>query len=213
MKRDIEHREWVLAALEQFELRLVRYARRLVGDEDRARDVVQFVFLRLCDQRSAEIGSRLAQWLYTVCRNRALDVLRQQKREGVGWAVPTDVRTGGHSPPYSAERDPADSLEQSELHDVLRVLVEQLPPNQREAIDLWADGFSYQEISQITGKQEGHIRVLVHRGLQAIRNDERVRGLSENEDEESPNKPRSNGRVRNSPVHGASTVRPAINGG
>src|SRR4051812_47542733 len=69
-------REWVLAALDQYEGRLLSYAQRLLGDPDQARDVVQFTFLRLCDQSPEEIDDRLAQWLYTVCRNRALDLLR-----------------------------------------------------------------------------------------------------------------------------------------
>src|SRR5205085_12417255 len=59
-------REWVLAALDKFEARLLRYAKRLLADADQARDVVQFVFLRLCDQSAEKIGDRLAQWLYTV---------------------------------------------------------------------------------------------------------------------------------------------------
>jgi RNA polymerase sigma-70 factor (ECF subfamily) len=92
MSQPIDRREWVLAALDKYEGRLVRYARRLVGCEDQARDVVQFVFLRLCDQSPEEIGERLAQWLYTVCHNRALDMLRGARREkvngeSVGWAV------------------------------------------------------------------------------------------------------------------------------
>src|SRR4051794_796992 len=65
-----ERREWVLAALEQFEGRLTRYAQRLTCDLDKARDVVQYVFLKLCDQSPKQIENRLAQWLYTVCRNR-----------------------------------------------------------------------------------------------------------------------------------------------
>src|SRR5439155_5640299 len=81
MERDSDRREWVLAALDQFEARLLRYAQRLLGNLDESRDVVQFVFLRLCDQSPAKIGDRLAQWLYTVCRNRALDVLRASGRE------------------------------------------------------------------------------------------------------------------------------------
>ena len=217
MNSEQQRRVWILAALEQFEGKLVRYARRLLGHEDQARDIVQFVFLRLCDQQPQEIDARLAQWLYTVCRNRALDVLRQENRTGVGWAVPTEGRGGGCSPPYSCERDPADSTEQAELHDVVRLLIEQLPANQREAIDLWADGFSYREISQVMNKQEGHIRVLVHRGLKAIREDARVRGLieneSENEERESRHESSSNGRARMSPVHGALPGRPAIHGG
>ena len=174
-----DRREWVLAALDQFEGRLLRYAQRLLGGSqvasatDECRDVVQFVFLRLCDQSSEKIGDRLAQWLYTVCRNRALDVMRASGREKanghVGWTLTAKDQEGGQSPPYGREGDPADSAEEAELHALLRMLVAALPGSQREAIDLWSDGFSYQQIAEITNQKEGTIRVLVHRGLKALR--------------------------------------------
>ena len=121
-----DRREWVLAALDQFEGRLTRYAQRLLGDLDRARDVVQFVFLRLCDQSPEEIDDRLAQWLYTVCRNQAMDLLRGKGH--VGWDKAAQAADGPPSsrkvvgrrepsslvPPYSREVDPADTAEQAE---------------------------------------------------------------------------------------------------
>ena len=64
------------------------YAQRLLGNcnvgttSDESRDVVQFVFLRLCDQSPDQIGDRLAQWLYTVCRNRAGRIASQRAGEG-----------------------------------------------------------------------------------------------------------------------------------
>jgi RNA polymerase sigma factor (sigma-70 family) len=185
MNLDTDRREWVLAALDQFEGRLLRYAQRLLSDLDDARDVVQFVFLRLCDQSPEEIGDRLAQWLYTVCRNRALDVLRGSG--GVGW----DKAAPAADPPfsdltYSHETDPADSAEQADLHTLLRILIEQLPENQREALDLWADGFSYLEISRIIDKQEGHVRVLVHRALKTLREHPQVRAQMEESEITTP---------------------------
>jgi RNA polymerase sigma-70 factor (ECF subfamily) len=202
MERDSNRREWVLAALDQFEGRLLRYAQRLLGGchpggaSDEARDVVQFIFLRLCDQSPDKIGDRLAQWLYTVCRNRALDVLRASGREKsnghVGFdsrRVPVD-RAANHSEPGlpcgqpqppSRESDPADSAEEAELHALLRLLVAALPSSQREAIDLWSDGFSYQQIAEITSQKEGTIRVLVHRGLKAIREHPQVQALMTDE--------------------------------
>src|SRR3954453_14514912 len=71
---------WVRAAVARFEAPLTLYAARLLGDSDAARDVVQETFLRLGVQDRAEIESRLAEWLFTVCRNRALDVLRKESR-------------------------------------------------------------------------------------------------------------------------------------
>jgi RNA polymerase sigma factor (sigma-70 family) len=199
MESDTERRAWVLAALDQFEGRLLRYTQRLLNDAEESRDVVQFVFLRLCDQSPEKIGDRLAQWLYTVCRNRAMDVLRVNGRTvgwgDVGWDKAASAAAGPPSsngkpvgrrsrgelvPPYT-NKDPADSAEQAELHALLRALIEHLPAGQREAIDLWADGFSYQQIADITSQKEGHVRVLVHRGLKALREDPQVRAVTEEE--------------------------------
>lgn len=43
------HSAWIRSALEQYEAPLVRYAARLLrGDANRARDVVQDTFMRMC---------------------------------------------------------------------------------------------------------------------------------------------------------------------
>ena len=60
---------------------------------------------------------------------------------------------------------------------LLRELLEDLPAPQREAIDLWCEGLTYRQIAEVTGRQEGHIRVLAHRGLTALRAHPLVRDL------------------------------------
>jgi len=180
MEREQNRREWVLAALEQYEGRLLRYSQRLLGDHDAARDVVQFAFLRLCDARQKDVAGRLAQWLFTVCRNKALDLLRN--KGGVAAGREADHSEAGFSTEQlSREIDPASAAEDAELHGLLLLLVETLPPSQREALDLWAEGFSYAEIAAIVERQEGHVRVLVHRGLKALREHPQVRELMQEE--------------------------------
>jgi RNA polymerase sigma-70 factor (ECF subfamily) len=71
---------WVRAAVERFEGPLARYAFRIVGEMESARDIVQETFLKLCGQDRDRVEPHLAEWLFTVCRNRALDVLRKEKR-------------------------------------------------------------------------------------------------------------------------------------
>jgi RNA polymerase sigma factor (sigma-70 family) len=196
-----KRREWVLAALDEYEVRLLRYALRLLGDADLARDCVQHAFLKLCDDKvagtlrvpSPENGKsiaddgtrsvpttkdRLAAWLFRVCRNRAVDQLRQAGREESLSAAPTGA-DNGPSPPLDRELDPAEASESRELAVCLRELIAKLPTAQREAIDLWCEGFCYREIAEITSRQEGHIRVLVHRGLTRLREHPRVRGWLE----------------------------------
>jgi len=156
---------WVLEAVDLYELPLQRYARRLLGDFDLAADAVQHAFVKLCGQSQDTLEGRVAPWLFRVCRNKALDHLRQSSRE------PTlddcDARPAAGATASAA--DPARSVEQSDLAARLRKLLAELPPPQREAIDLWCEGFTHRDIAGITGRTEGHVRVLVHRGLTALR--------------------------------------------
>ena len=158
---------WVLEAVDLYELPLQRYARRLVGDFDLAADAVQHAFLKLCEQSQATLDGRVAPWLFRVCRNKALDHLRHADRQRpLGNAA---VATATHPHQGAAAIDPAEEAETRDLADRIRTLVKDLPGQQREAIDLWCEGFTHKEIAGITGRTEGHIRVLVHRGLATLR--------------------------------------------
>lgn len=165
----MDRRQWVLSVLEEHEGRLTRFAARILGDEESARDVVQHAFLRLCDQAPDQVRDRVAPWLFTVCRNRAVDLLRKRRRT-VSLSDSDARERPGHEP------DPAAAAERHDLYGQISELVAGLPCSQREAIDLWAEGFAYGEIAQITGHSEGNVRVLVHRALRTLR--ERALGRS-----------------------------------
>src|SRR5215831_10814134 len=77
--RDSGRADWVRSALERFEGPLTRYASSITGDVERARDVVQDTFIRLCDEEPGRLNGCLAEWLFTVCRHRALDVQRKEQ--------------------------------------------------------------------------------------------------------------------------------------
>jgi RNA polymerase sigma-70 factor (ECF subfamily) len=116
---------WVLDALGRFERPLTLYAQRLLGDSERARDVVQDTFLRLCGQSRTDLDGRLAEWLFTVCRNRSLDVLRKEGRM-------TRLGDDQVQTQPSSEPDPALAVEQSDTAQRALQMLEGLPPNQRE---------------------------------------------------------------------------------
>ena len=160
---DIEHGSWVREAVDRFERSLAIYATRLVGDTETARDVVQDTFLRLCGQDRTSIGDHLAEWLFTVCRNRALDVLRKEQR----MTRLSDEQVNRCLCPAPGP------LEDAERHDLAaRVLslLESLPPNQREVLRLkFQNGFSYQEISRISGHSVSNVGYLIHAGIKTLR--------------------------------------------
>ncbi|MFM8415160.1 MAG: RNA polymerase sigma factor [Planctomycetota bacterium] len=170
---------WILAAVDAHELPLGRYARRLLGDADLAADAVQHAFVQLCGESRATAGENPAAWLFRVCRNRALDHLRRAGRERSLVEVEDESAAETPARPTGATHgaDPADVSEQRELAARVRDLLRELPPPQREAIDLWCEGFTAKEIAAITGRTEGHVRVLTHRGLTTLRSHPAIRSL------------------------------------
>ena len=158
-----EHGEWVRSLLERFEQPLVRYAVRITGNMEQARDVVQDTFLQLCAADRERVGEHAAAWLYTVCRNRALDVARKERR----MTPLTDMQAQtceSPEPPPSAVAERADA--QNEIQRALHTL----PENQREVIRLkFQDAMSYREISQVTGLSESNVGYLLHTAIRSIR--------------------------------------------
>ena len=75
---EVTHEEFVRRALNEFESPLIGYAVTFLHDVDRAKDVVQDTFIRLYQQDIEKVRGGLKTWLFTVCRNRALDVLRKE---------------------------------------------------------------------------------------------------------------------------------------
>ena len=142
---------------------LTRYATRLLGDADRARDVVQDTFLKLMGQPAGAIEGHVVEWLYTVCRHRALDVMRKEgrmRRFEEGQAE--QVTAGDGRPGCDLEREEAQAA-------VLR-LIGRLPPNQQEVVRLkFQHGFSYKEISRITALSVGNVGFLIHTAVTRLR--------------------------------------------
>ena len=164
MRTPAERRkEIVLKALDQFERPLLRYATRLLsGDENSARDAVQHAFMKLCEQQVSDLPDNLAPWLYTVCRNRTMDLLRRTRREPVANELQTDAA-------FAEEPDPASQLERVAMLRLVQELISQLAHSEREVADLWSQGFSNREIAKVTGRNEGAVRVCLHRAIKSLR--------------------------------------------
>jgi RNA polymerase sigma factor (sigma-70 family) len=167
-----DRRRWVTELLDEHEAPLTRFARRLTGDDHAAMDVVQHAFLRLCEQSPEELRGREAQWLFTVCRNRATDLLRRRGRHEPLGEKAAEL-------PEPRPSDPAELTERDELHQRLSTLVDDLPLAQREVLLLWLEGFRNAQIAEMTDHREGHVRVLVHRAIKQLRNCREVRELIE----------------------------------
>ena len=158
-----EPQDLFLETLQRYERPLIRYAHGYTGDLEDARDIVQDVFVKLSQHLATLDHERLAPWLFTVCRNRALDHQRKHQRLVVMETATLDLET-------SADPAPNDAMEQRETATALRELIETLPVRQREAVRLkFIAGLDYQQISAAMQTSIGNVGYLIHHGVAALK--------------------------------------------
>jgi RNA polymerase sigma-70 factor (ECF subfamily) len=147
----------------RFELPLLQYATRIIGDRERARDVVQETFVQLQRAQRRQVDSAPAKWLFTVCRNRALNVCRKERRM---MYLEDEVLETRHAP----EAGPVEELERKEAGGFLLRIIGTLPPRQQEVLQLkFQNDLSYQEISDITHLSVSNVGVMIHNALKTLR--------------------------------------------
>lgn len=155
--------DWIGAALARYGPALARYAASIVGDPDTARDVVQDTFVRLCRADPGQLDGHLAEWLFTVCRHRALDMQRHHRRLT---ALPDPDETEAPHP------DPSPDAA-AEHHDTARLALEllrSLPPRQQEVVRLkFQAGLSYAEIAGVTRLSVANVGFILHSALKTLR--------------------------------------------
>ncbi|MDA7892326.1 sigma-70 family RNA polymerase sigma factor [bacterium] len=155
--------DFVKAALNEFESPLIGYATTFLHDVERARDVVQDTFIRLYQQDVDKVKGGLKAWLFTVCRNRALDVIRKERRI-------TNLEEEQMARVPSGRRTPSERADLEERVGQVHEALNRLSENQREVILLkFEQGLSYEEISEVTGLSSGNVGFLLHTGLKRLR--------------------------------------------
>ena len=70
----------------------------------------------------------------------------------------------------STDPAPLEAVERQEMGRRVLELMESLPPSQREVLRLkFQNGFSYQEISRISGHSISNVGYLIHAGIKTLR--------------------------------------------
>ncbi len=162
---DIRKR-FVIETFEKYERQLTAYALRFFGgrngDLHAARDIVQFTFLKLCQQEPRSLEGKLLPWLYTVCRNRALDEISSKgKRSQLNPVAATKLN--------SSEPDPATQFELDDFLRRLPQLLGCLAQTEREVTELWSQGLKPAQVAEVLDKTPGSVRVALHRAIKKLR--------------------------------------------
>jgi RNA polymerase sigma factor (sigma-70 family) len=148
--------------MRRFEIPLVQFATRITGDRERARDVVQETFVKFQSNGASE-QAQPAAWLFTVCRNGALNTCRKEKRMTFLDEEAMESQAVEHAMPF-------DRIEQEEASGFLARIVATLPPRQQEVLQLkFQNDLSYQQIAEVTKTTANNVGVLIHTALKTLR--------------------------------------------
>jgi RNA polymerase sigma-70 factor (ECF subfamily) len=132
--------------------------RRMIGDEQQARDLTQDVFVRAWEKLTTFRGqSSLATWLHRLAANVVLEHLRSTKRDAARLIDGDDTVYPSRSgdTPGDARMD-------------LDTALAELPAGARTVFVLHLEGYSHDEIAQMTGIAAGTARAQLWRARRAL---------------------------------------------
>ena len=164
--------------------RLLRVARRLLGNDDEARDALQDAFISVFRSiRSFEAGSRLSTWLHRVVVNAALMKLRTRRRhpeEEIEKYLPLFQEDGHQIVPSVEWMESAETaLQRKEMRQLVRAAIDRLPDTYRTVLLLRdIEELSTEETAEVLGISTTAAKLRLHRARQALRTqlDPQMRG-------------------------------------
>ena len=144
--------------------KLFRFAFRILGNEEEAKDVVQEVFIRVWNGREKmnEVENWEA-WCMRITKNMSLDRIRISNRRNTHpIAEGFDIRQEGLTP--------HEKTELRESMESVSLLIASLPEKQRQVIHLRdVEGYSYNEICEILELDMNQVKVNLFRARNAVR--------------------------------------------
>jgi len=154
--------------------RLLAVARRLVRNEEDARDVVQSAYLSAFRAvGNFEGGCQVSTWLHRIVVNAALMKLRTQRRkpeESIETLLPAFQEDGHHVEQFSDWTTPADELlQRAQTRATVRACIDRLPDRYRTVLVLRdIEERSTQEVAAMLTTTNAAVKVRLHRARQAL---------------------------------------------
>lgn len=156
------HHEKFTDLVERYQVPLIHFLRRTLGSDEEVFDCAQEAFLaayRNLSRYSEEHPFRA--WLYTIARNKALDLVRKRRRE-----VPLilDEHLVDHQPL------PEEVWLAKEQAAMLTEVLNELPEHYGQALYLrFHQELSYEEIALVLGVPVSRVKTYLHRGKEKLR--------------------------------------------
>ncbi|RSK48374.1 RNA polymerase sigma factor [Hymenobacter rigui] len=152
-----------LRLLNEHQPLLRRVARLYCADADDRQDLYQEIVLQLWRAwpQYRPGAAKLSTWLYRVALNVAITDLRRRTR------APAPARLGGAAPP-ELPVPPPDGPDADDLAQLYRA-IERLSDVEKAFVLLYLEERTYEEMADILGITQNHVRVKMHRVQDKLR--------------------------------------------
>ncbi len=143
--------------VEQYADRLFRFAFSSLRNREQAEDVVQESFARVWEKVKTIDFAKAKSYLFTTAHHAMIDEVRQRIQT-------SDLKE------IATLSDPK-GIPYPDVNDILHKTLATLPEAQRHALLLRDyEGYSYQEIGDITGMSEAQVKINIFRARTALKN-------------------------------------------
>jgi RNA polymerase sigma-70 factor (ECF subfamily) len=154
--------------VERYQVRLLNFIYRTIGDRERAEDLVQEVFIRVYRHlHRFDRAKKFSTWIYTIASNLAKNELRNRSRNPLVFFQAIKKSWQDEERPLQFEDSttrPDDLYRKRHLRELVEASVDQLPEHHRQVFVLRElEGKSYEEIAEITGCNLGTVKSRLNR--------------------------------------------------
>ncbi len=152
----------------RYQVRLLNFIYRTVGDRERAEDLVQEVFIRIYRHlHRFDQTKKFSTWAYTIASNLAKNELRNRSRNPLVLFQTIKRHWEADHRPLQFEDSssrPDDLYRKRHLRELVEQSVSQLPEHHRVVFVLRElEGKTYEEIAEITGCNLGTVKSRLNR--------------------------------------------------
>ncbi|NIP82913.1 MAG: sigma-70 family RNA polymerase sigma factor [Gemmatimonadetes bacterium] len=158
---------------DRYHARLLNFIHRMIGDRDRAEDLVQETFVRVHKHlHRYDQNRKFSTWAYTIAGNLAKNELRNRSRNPMVLFQTIKKNWDADHRPLEWEDHrykPDDLFRKRDLRAQVEEVVAELPEHHRVVFVLRElEGKTYEEISEITGVNLGTVKSRLNRARNAF---------------------------------------------
>ncbi len=143
-------------SVQNFSDSIFRFILSNIKDKDLAKDIVQDTFEKLWLKLQTVEFEKVKSYLFTTAYHTLVDIVRRQKH--VTGLESKNINNMKYESGYS------------DLQEVLHKAIDKLPEDQRSVLLLRDyEGYTYDEIAQITGLSESQVKVYIYRARKFLK--------------------------------------------